>query len=168
MKFIFAQAATDSTPIKQADSLLHKDAFIPKDSLLVFPIIDSVSKRPSHKDSIRYINNDISFSVQNISRQILQRHPYFGFKTAPLIIRSDVKQFQSKDLQFYTLIALLLIYALLRNTFPKFFNDLFRLFFRTTLKQLQIREQLMQTPLPSLLLNVFFVISGGLYISFLD
>jgi len=167
VKFIFAQAATDSTPIKQADSLLHKDAFIPKDSLLVFPIIDSVSKRPSHKDSIRYINNDISFSVQNISRQILQRHPYFGFKTAPLIIRSDVKQFQSKDLQFYTLIALLLIYALLRNTFPKFFNDLFRLFFRTTLKQLQIREQLMQTPLPSLLLNVFFVISGGLYISFL-
>ncbi len=35
------------------------------------------------------------------------------------------------------------------------------------MKQRQIREQLMQTPLPSLLLNGFFVISAGLYITFL-
>jgi hypothetical protein len=56
---------------------------------------------------------------------------------------------------------------MLRQIFPKYFNDLFRLFFRTTIKQLQVREQLMQTPLPSLLLNIFFVVSAGLYISFL-
>ena len=63
--------------------------------------------------------------------------------------------------------GLLLFLAFLRRTFPKYFIDLFRLFFRTTMKQRQIREQLMQTPLPSLLMNVFFVVSSGLYVSFL-
>ncbi|MEO7394662.1 MAG: DUF4271 domain-containing protein, partial [Chitinophagaceae bacterium] len=57
--------------------------------------------------------------------------------------------------------------GLLRRAFPKYFSDLFRLFFRTTLKQRQIKEQLMQTPLPSLLLNVFFIVSAGLYVTFL-
>jgi hypothetical protein len=167
VKFIFAQTAFDSAAIKRADSLLHNDTIIHKDSLLVFPIADSVSRRPLLKDSDTYIINHISFSVQNISKQILQHHPYFGFTATSLTIRSDIRQFQSKDLLFYVLIALLLIYALLRNTFPKYFHDLFRLFFRTTLKQLQIREQLMQTPLPSLLLNIFFIVSEGLYINFL-
>ncbi len=100
--------------------------------------------------------------------QVLKRHPYFGFlaplQTTPV---SDLKVFRNKDLLFYVLLALLLIFAFLRQAFSKYFTDLFRLFFRTTLKQRQIREQLMQTPLPSLLLNGFFVISGGLYIAFL-
>jgi hypothetical protein len=74
---------------------------------------------------------------------------------------------QGKYLIFYVLVFLFLMYALLKTAFPKYFNDLYRLFFRTTLKQRQISEQLIQTPLPSLLLNVFFVISAGMYISFL-
>ncbi|HYM94598.1 MAG TPA: DUF4271 domain-containing protein, partial [Chitinophagaceae bacterium] len=67
----------------------------------------------------------------------------------------------------YVLIFLLLIFAFFRLLFPKYFNDLFRLFFRTTLKQRQIREQLMQTPLPSLLFNCFFVATTALYFDFL-
>ncbi len=41
------------------------------------------------------------------------------------------------------------------------------LFFRVSLRQQQIREQVLQTPLPSLLLNILFVISAGLYACFL-
>ncbi|HEX2628928.1 MAG TPA: DUF4271 domain-containing protein, partial [Chitinophagaceae bacterium] len=74
---------------------------------------------------------------------------------------------ESKDLLFYVLIAMLLVFAFLRNAFAKYFSDLFRLFFRTTLKQRQIRDQLMQTPLPSLLFNGFFVVSVGLYADFM-
>ncbi len=76
------------------------------------------------------------------------------------------RSFQSKDWLFYLLLLLLILFALLRRSFSKYFDDLFRLFFRTTLKQRQIKEQLMQTPLPSILLNIFFVISAGLYASF--
>jgi len=56
---------------------------------------------------------------------------------------------------------------LAKQLFPKYFTDLFRVYFRTTLKQTQVREQLLQTPLPSLLLNVFFIVSGGMYAAFL-
>jgi hypothetical protein len=38
--------------------------------------------------------------------------------------------------------------------------------FRTTLKQRQVGEQLIQTPLPSLLLNFFFLLAASMYISF--
>ncbi len=75
--------------------------------------------------------------------------------------------FNGKEGLFYVLIGFLLAFAFLRQAFPKYFNDLFRLLFRTTLKQKQIREQLMQTPLPSLLLNAFFAFSAGLYIDLL-
>ncbi len=105
--------------------------------------------------------------LQEMPKQIQNAHPYFGFGTEPVFIQTNLKQFRGKDLLFYVILVLFLLFALLRNAFPKYFNDLFRLFFRTTLKQKQIREQLMQTPLPSLLLNGFFVLSSSLYISFL-
>ena len=46
-------------------------------------------------------------------------------------------------------------------------HNLFAVFFRLSLKQKQMREQLLQSPLPSLLLNLLFFFSGGLYITFL-
>lgn len=113
------------------------------------------------------MNPDTSFSLQQLNQQILQQYPYFNFKTKPVSALPGIKKFNGKETLFYLLISLLLFFALLRQSFPKYFNDLFRLFFRTTIKQRQIREQLMQTPLPSLMLNGFFVISAGLYINFL-
>ena len=83
-------------------------------------------------------------------------------------MRSDKKQFQGKEILFYVIIVLLDSFWTFKTlAFAKYFNDLFRVFFRTTLKQRQIKEQLMQTPLPSLMFNVFFVASAGLYINFL-
>ena len=45
--------------------------------------------------------------------------------------------------------------------------DLFRLFFRSTMKQRQIKEQMMEAPLPSLLFNLFFILSGSLFLNLL-
>lgn len=77
------------------------------------------------------------------------------------------KKFNGEELLFYFLIGLLVFYAGLRLLFPKYFTDLFRVYFRTTLKQTQVREQLLQNPLPSLFLNGFFVVTGGLYACFI-
>ncbi|HET9430839.1 MAG TPA: DUF4271 domain-containing protein, partial [Chitinophagaceae bacterium] len=82
-------------------------------------------------------------------------------------VPQPIKKAEGRELLFYAIIAFLLLFAFLRNAFSKYFNDLYRLFFRTTLKYRQIREQLMQTPLPSLMLNAFFVLSAGLYATFL-
>ena len=72
-----------------------------------------------------------------------------------------------KDWYFYVLIFLMLVLGVLKNLFPKYFADLFRIFFRRTLKQRQLYEQLIQTPLPSLMLNLFFLVTGGIYLSYL-
>jgi hypothetical protein len=127
---------------------------------------DSVSKRPE-KPGIWHVSIRKDFFSGDFNREILQRHPYFGFTVPTTTIVSYSKKFAGKELLFYTMIAFLLAFALLKRLFPKYFTDLFRLFFRTTLKQRQIREQLMQSPLPSLLFNGFFVLASALYIDLL-
>ncbi len=169
---IVAQPSIDSTGIPVRDSVLKKDTTIINiDSLHIIPVSipvsDSVSKRPA-LDSGWVMIPGVSFSSAMFSWQIMQHHPYFGFNAVPeRKIKVEIKEFKGKELLFYLLVLLLIIYALLRMMFPKYFSNLFRLLFRTTLKQRQIKEQLMQTPLPSLLLNGFFVVCSGLYITFL-
>jgi hypothetical protein len=145
-------AQVDSNVIPAKDSALQKDSVLKKDSLAagkdtllnIIPADTNISLTPSARDSIKTtITNDL--------------------RTDPPL----ATHYTGKDTLFYVLVILLLIFALLRQAFPKYFTDLFRLFFRTTLKQRQIREQLIQTPLPSLLMNGFFVITGALYIDFL-
>ena len=165
---VSAQTVIDSSAVPLVDSFPVKDtttAISQQDSLPVTQRgayrTDSVSRKPW-----QYINWEINPAIP-LSIQLLRQHPYFGFRAQPVIVHSGLKQFYGKEILFYALIALLLAFSFLREAFPKYFNDLFRLFFRTTIKQKQVREQLMQTPLPSLLLNIFFVVSAGLYIDIL-
>lgn len=164
---VSAQTAADTVAIPVADSLLQQDTAIIKDSLPVPPVIDSFSKR-SVNDSGLLLPTGISFSSPQFSWEVLKHHPYFSYKTKPVsLLRSELRKIYGKEILFYLLVFLLFVFAFLQRAFPKYFSDLFRLFFRTTLKQRQIREQLMQTPFPSLLLNGFFIVTGGLYIAFL-
>jgi Domain of unknown function (DUF4271) len=155
--------SVDSIILPARDSL-GQDTLIQKDSLPVIVSTDPVSKRPATNEAWEMKTGG---SVQSLSQQILAHHPYFGFASPPRQPKEgELKNFQGKEWLFYLVVLLLILYGLLRRLFPKYFSDLFRLFFRTTIKQRQIKEQLMQTPLPSLLLNGFFIISGALYLSF--
>jgi hypothetical protein len=51
--------------------------------------------------------------------------------------------------------------------FPRYLDDIVRIFFRTSMKQRQIREQMMNTPLASLLFNLIFLLAGSLFINLL-
>lgn len=162
-----AQTRADSSGRPVGDSLLQPDAVIQQDQQPVVKALDSVSKKPS-ENAPWTMSPEISFSSPQFSWEVLKHHPYFDFKEPPATIPgAELHRANGKELLFYVLVLLLVWFALLRRAFPKYFADLFRLFFRTTLKQRQLRDQLMQTPLPSLLLNVFFFASGGLYASFL-
>ena len=98
----------------------------------------------------------------------LTGHPYYSFAGKGEKIITQEKTVVNRDLMFYVLIALLLYFALIRVLFGKYLSNLTSLFFRVTMRQQQIREQLLQTPMASLLLNILFVLSGGLYIAFLS
>jgi hypothetical protein len=107
-----------------------------------------------------------AYPGRNFIRQGWQTNKFFGFSSLRVTITSNKKEFKGKEILFYTVITLLLFFAFIKFSFPKYLGDLFRVAFRTTLKQRQIGEQLIQTPLPSLLLNFFFLLSAGLYLSF--
>ena len=88
--------------------------------------------------------------------------------TAPVRrIPQLVRKVENKDWVFYFYCTLLLGLAFINLVFHKYFVDLFRVFFNTSMRQKQLREQLSQSPLPSLLLNLLFCISGSMFIYFL-
>ena len=147
----FATAQTDST-------FLRTDS-IRKDS------VNKINGADLLKDSLPFVADTtiITDSVLTITADPILPKPTIQDKTKT----GDTKIFSGKEDLFYYLIFLLLLFGLLRIAFVKYFNDLFRVFFRTTLKQKQTREQLLQSPLPSVLMNCFFVLSSGLYINFL-
>jgi hypothetical protein len=101
-----------------------------------------------------------------LDSSIYNHQPYFSF-TNPAKRLVQKRQWQGKEPLFYSTIALLIFFALVRNNFSRYAGDLFALFFRTTIKQRQLKEQLMQAALPSLLMNVLFFISGALFINLL-
>jgi hypothetical protein len=90
--------------------------------------------------------------------------PYFRF-TNPTRLTSTKKEWTGKEPLFYSMVALLIFFALIRNGFHRYVEDLLKSYFRTTMKQRQLKEQLIQSPLPSMLLNIFFVLSIGMFIA---
>jgi hypothetical protein len=154
----------DTISIPVADTAIHRDTTARVDPTVPVKMPDSFSMRPTTGWKA---DPSIVISSPRLQNEILKRHPYFGFSSKPGSMPvSDIRVVKGKELLFYALVLLLILFGLLRRAFPKYFGDLFRLFFRTTIKQRQIRDQLMQTPLPSLLLNAFFIVSAGLYLTF--
>ena len=78
-----------------------------------------------------------------------------------------MRKTENRDGIFYFIVGLVLYVALMRFFFYKYFTTMFTLFFRATLRQQQLREQLLQAPLPALLMNFFFVVSLATYCTFL-
>ena len=65
---------------------------------------------------------------------------------------------------FYVIAGLLLFLGIMKTLYSRYFNTLFRVFFNTSLRQNQLTDQLEQAKIPSLLFNIFFVLSAGLYL----
>lgn len=100
-------------------------------------------------------------------KEVLRNHPYYNFFGKPVDLTIQERKVQGSEKLFYALLILFFYYALIRVLFQKYLGNVFALFFRATLRQQQIREQLLQTPLPSLLLNILFMLTGGLYAALL-
>jgi len=88
-------------------------------------------------------------------------------RAEPVPFFTRARKHPGKEPLFYLLTGLVLMLALLRYFFPRYFSNLFRVFFNTSLRQSQLTDQLLQAKLPSLLFNLFFVVSGGLFSFFL-
>jgi len=145
-------------------------------------IRDSTLKVQRAKDSLlAKVQQEIKYARDSITKvviarrkmllasfqQVLKDHPYLKFYNTPERQTIRLKAVESNDGIFYYIVGLVLYLALMRLFFYKYMNTMFTLFFRATLRQQQLREQLLQAPLPALLMNVFFVVSLATYCTFL-
>ncbi len=96
-------------------------------------------------------------------RTVLQQSKLNLFAAPQFQIEKE-KQVQQQEWLFYYILGLALLFGLLRLSYLRYFNDMFRVFFRTSLRVNQIREQLVQSGLQSLLFNLFFAVAAGTYV----
>jgi hypothetical protein len=119
-------------------------------------------------DSFRYSNSKPVLKNMPFEwMELLAANPFLNFTGEPVRVREQHYQARSYDALFYLLVGLLFYFAVIKLAFGKYLGNLLTLFFRVSMRQQQIREQVIQSPVPSVLLNLLFVLSAGLYASFL-
>lgn len=91
-------------------------------------------------------------------------HRYLNATGTPLSFVAKPHTATNNGWLFYLLTGVLLFLALLRAFYSRYFTNLFRVFFNTSLRQGQLTDQLLQAKLPSLLFNVFFLVSAGFFV----
>ena len=133
---------------------------------------DSVRIADSTIRAIRIAYQDsviIAASKRKIAgfQVLLTNHPYYKFKNPRIELKVEVREQEPFEGIFYYLLGLIFFFALIRLIFYKYLSNMTSLFFRVTMRQQQVRDQLLQTPLASLLLNIFFVLSAGTYLTFI-
>lgn len=146
-----------SQPI--ADSMNRVDSVqngnLPQgDTTIAAPVV----KKDSIVISLQYPFESDSF--------LYRKRLFFNF-TNPVRYTVSERSWEGKEVVFYAVIGLLIVFALMKNSFRRYLSDLFSSYFRTTVRQRQIKEQLLQSPLPSLLFNIFFVFSAAIFLSLL-
>ncbi len=147
--------STDSLPTRKT---IRKPARITVDSVKVY-----------YTDSVRFSAlKPVDYShLPESWLEILQAQAFFNFTGKAIHVRSERYEPVSYDGMFYLLVVLLFYFAIIRLFFAKYLANLFTIFFRASMRQQQLREQVLQSPFPSLLLNSLFILSGGLYGAFL-
>lgn len=143
--------------------LIRKDSVPTSDST---GFIDSADMEDSVVYPTKVFRPNISLFRPQQDTSILLLSTFFRF-TDPMRYSITIKKWQGKEAFFYSMLALLIFFALIKNGFGRYLEDLFKTFFRTTLNQKQTKEQLLQNPLPSLFLNVFFALSIGMFAALL-
>jgi hypothetical protein len=164
---LFAQAAIDSS-VQAGDSLRLKDSLKQVQKEKERQVLRAQEQIIKAADSLMKVQDAYRKQSMVNFQEVLKRHPNFNFYGQAEQQVISVRNSESNDGIFYFIVSLVLYIALMRLFFYKYMSTLFTLFFRATLRQQQLREQLLQAPLPALLMNIFFVISVATYCTFLS
>ncbi len=147
-----------------ADTLQKTDSLTTADSILSAFSDTVIASYPNiAKNAAPAV---IKKPIDSIYTKLLNS-PFINAKEKPIYLIINERERRSKDEVFYLLSGLLLFLAFIKLVFSRYFKNIFKLFFQPAYRQKQTREQLLQSNLPSLLLNLFFIFSAGTYIAFL-
>lgn len=93
----------------------------------------------------------------------LKTNKYINASATPVSLAVKQKTENGKEFIFYLIAIIVLLLGLVKVYYTKYLNNIFRVFFNTSLRQNQLKDLLLQSKLPSLIFNIFFVVSAGLY-----
>jgi hypothetical protein len=135
---------------------------------------DSAANTNSATDTVPVLKNNLPAtdtsaavsgapSFDSCRNYIISKLLRLNVTARPEMYVEKEKEYSNEDWLFYYVLGLLLLFGLLRLNYSRYLNDLFRVFFRTSLKINQLREQLLQSGLQSLFFNIFFTVSLGTY-----
>ena len=156
---ILKKREKDSIHLTQKDSQTINERYLTRKFLHDSLVADSIQKVA--------IAQKPALGKDTASYRKFQIHPYLPFDRAPAFMIIDYHRKVPKDELFYLMMGLIFLLAFTRTVFSKYVKNLFLLFFQTSLRQKQTRDQLLQNNLASLFTNLLFFISTGLYISLL-
>ena len=149
-------AVLKDTGIKKAGSRINNDST--SRPMVVAPI------DTSKKDSLSLVVTRPADNYRTVTSDLLLNNRLINFRDAPVYFIQDERKAPGKEFLFYALSLILLILGVFKTFYNQYFNNLFRVFFNTSLRQSQLTDQLLQAKLPSFILNIFFMLSTGIYI----
>jgi Domain of unknown function (DUF4271) len=149
--------------VKQIFFFLYCIIFVPALLYTQKPDSASVIKDSLQNAIIPTAINQYSQAVQTI----LGQNKFLNSSGTPVSMAVKTKKATANDGIFYLIAGLVFVMAIIKFFFVRYFANLFRVFFNTSLRQGQLTDQLLQAKLPSLFFNLFFIISAGTYAYFL-
>jgi len=141
--------------------------------VVVFILLFFLSLSPVYAQQntgLRTLTGDSSAKVdrrmvsQDSMQRLLLSKSFLPIGKSDLIPSGYPKRQLKKGWVFYYLFLLLLLFASLKFVYPRYLTDLMRVFFRTSLKANQIKDQLVQSYWQSFLFNGLFLVSAGFYL----
>lgn len=143
-------ALSASLSAQQSDTIRIADTAGIATDTLKLPVIQDTTVHPKTERPV--------FKLQN---------KFLNNQAEPVSFLVDFKNKKNADSVFYLVAGVVLLLAFFKFFYSRYFTNLFRVFFNTSLRQSQLTDQLLQAKFPSLLFNIFFIISGGIYTYFL-
>lgn len=98
-----------------------------------------------------------------VLKKILTDNRFLNSKDTPVSLAQSIKKKENKDIFFYLLAGLVLMLGITKTVYARYFSNMFRVFFNSSLRQSQLTDQLVQDKLPSFIFNIFFVMVIGVY-----
>ena len=134
-------------------------------------VADSIRANANRIDSSEMIpllstasSDSLLINTNKTTAKVLAANKMINTRSKGTYFLQEIRVPSGKEFIFYFLCGIIFILALFKTFYSMYFNNLFRIFFNTSLRQTQLTDQLSQAKLPSFLLNIFFTISAGTYI----
>jgi hypothetical protein len=102
--------------------------------------------------------------AKNAYADIVAKHSFLNVSSKPVSFPQSKRLVQNRDYIFYLISFLLFTIALFRLLNDKYYLNMTRVFFNSSLRQSQLVEQLLLDKQASLVMNLFFVLVMGLYL----